>query len=181
MHLYQQVLASCPIKQNTIIYHTGRSYWNVNKLINRPDKLLSKCVTSRDSDRDALHIVRCVTKKIALRSRCPRILIFKMGPSTGTNKQFSLKFSLSVCFSYESKKKNDIDYKRLKELNSTVFGNLPYILPSNPHPNPIRTSFSRFLKQKMSVRGSNPHLSFNSPLPTRQTDSVMSDDGESDE
>ena len=98
-----------------------------------------------------------------------------MGPSTGTNKQFSLKFSLSVCFSYESKKKNDIDYKRLKELNSTVFGNLPYILPSNPHPNPIRTSFSRFLKQKMSVRGSNPHLSFNSPLPTGQTDWIILD------
>ena len=64
--------------------------------------------------------------------------------------------------------------------------------------------------KKMLVRGSNPHLSFNHPLPTRQTDwiildvtsalivirltrrvwssdwvtdndSVMSDDGESDE
>jgi len=34
---------------------------------------------------------------------------------------------------------------------------------------------------KKSVRGSNPHLSFNRPLPTRQTDSVISDDGESDE
>jgi hypothetical protein len=46
-----------------------------------------------------------------------------------------------------------------------------------------------FLKEKKLVRGSNPHLSFNRPLPTRQTDriildvtdSVMSDDGESDE
>ena len=48
--------------------------------------------------------------------------------------------------------------------------------------NVIRTSFCRFLKQKKKlVRGSNPHLSFNRPLPTRQTDSVMSDDGESDE
>ena len=48
--------------------------------------------------------------------------------------------------------------------------------------NLIRTSFCRFLKQKKKlVRGSNPHLSFNRPLPTRQTDSVMSDDGESDE
>ena len=28
---------------------------------------------------------------------------------------------------------------------------------------------------------SNPRHSFNRPLPTRQTDSVMSDDGESDE
>jgi hypothetical protein len=37
------------------------------------------------------------------------------------------------------------------------------------------------LAEKKLVRGSNPHLSFNHPLPTRQTDSVMSDDGESDE
>ena len=36
------------------------------------------------------------------------------------------------------------------------------------------------MKNKL-VRGSNLHLSFNRPLPTRQTDSVMSDDGESDE
>jgi len=34
------------------------------------------------------------------------------------------------------------------------------------------------MKNKL-VRGSNPHLSFNRLLPTRQTDSVMSDDGES--
>ena len=27
----------------------------------------------------------------------------------------------------------------------------------------------------MSVRGSNPHLSFNRPLPTRQTDSIIMD------
>jgi len=59
---------------------------------------------------------------------------------------------------------------------------LLYILESNPHPNLIRTSFCRFLKRKKKlVRGSNPHLSFNRPLPTRQPDSVMSDDGESDE
>jgi len=60
---------------------------------------------------------------------------------------------------------------------------LPYILESNPHPNLIRTSFCRLLKRKKKklVRGSNPHLSFNRPLPTRQTDSVMSDDAESDE
>jgi len=50
-------------------------------------------------------------------------------------------------------------------------------------PNRIRTSFCRFLKRKKKklVRGSNPHFSFNRPLPTRQTDSVTSDDGESDE
>jgi len=41
--------------------------------------------------------------------------------------------------------------------------------------------FGDFLKEKKSLHGSNPHLSFNRPLPTRQTDSVMSDDGESDE
>ena len=59
---------------------------------------------------------------------------------------------------------------------------LPYILESNPHPDLIHTSFCRFLKRKKKlVRGSNPHLSFNRPFPTRQTDSVMSDDGGSDE
>jgi hypothetical protein len=41
MHLYQQVLASCPIKQKSIIYHAGRRYGTENKLINRPNKLLS--------------------------------------------------------------------------------------------------------------------------------------------
>ena len=56
-----------------------------------------------------------------------------------------------------------------------------YILESNPHLNLIHTSFCRFLKRKKLARGSNLHLSFNRPLPTRQTDSVMSDDGESDE
>jgi len=60
---------------------------------------------------------------------------------------------------------------------------IQYILESNPHPNLIPTSFCRFLKRKRKklVRCSNPHFSFNRPLPTRQTDSVMSDDGESDE
>ena len=59
---------------------------------------------------------------------------------------------------------------------------LPSILEYNPQPNLIRTRFCRFLKwKKKLVSGSNPHLSFNRPLPTRQTDSVMSDDGESDE
>ena len=41
--------------------------------------------------------------------------------------------------------------------------------------------FADFLNEKKLVRGSNPHLSFNRPFPKRQTDSVMSDDGESDE
>ena len=41
--------------------------------------------------------------------------------------------------------------------------------------NLIRTSFADFLneKNKKLVRGSNPHLSFSCPLPTGQTDSVM--------
>jgi len=54
--------------------------------------------------------------------------------------------------------------------------------------NPIRTwiqsalVFVDFLNEKTKlVRGSNPHISFNRPLPTRQSDSVTSDDGESDE
>ena len=59
---------------------------------------------------------------------------------------------------------------------------LPYILESNPHPKLIRTRLADLLNEKKKlVRGSNPHLSFNCPLPTRQIDSVMSDDGESDE
>jgi len=42
--------------------------------------------------------------------------------------------------------------------------------------------FADFLNEKKKlVRGSNPQLSFNSSLPTRHTDSVMNDDGESDE
>jgi hypothetical protein len=42
--------------------------------------------------------------------------------------------------------------------------------------NLIRTSFCRFLKRKKKiVRGSNPHLSFNRPLPTRQTDWIILD------
>ena len=57
---------------------------------------------------------------------------------------------------------------------------IPYILETNPRPNLIRTSFSRFLKRekkkkKNSVRGSNPHLPFNRPLPTRQTDWIIMD------
>ena len=54
---------------------------------------------------------------------------------------------------------------------------LPCILESNPHPNLIRASFCRFLKRKKKklVRGSNPQLSFNRPLPTRQTDWIILD------
>jgi hypothetical protein len=40
--------------------------------------------------------------------------------------------------------------------------NIPYILESNPHP-----VFGNFLNgKKKLVRDSNPHLSFNHPLPT---------------
>ena len=40
----------------------------------------------------------------------------------------------------------------------------------------FRTSFSRFLKRKKKlVRGFNPHLSFNRPLHTRQTDLIILD------
>ena len=43
--------------------------------------------------------------------------------------------------------------------------------------NLIRTRFCRFLKRKKKlVRGSNPHISFNFPLPTRQTDWIILDD-----
>jgi hypothetical protein len=39
--------------------------------------------------------------------------------------------------------------------------NITYILESNPH-----SVFGDFLNGKKLVRGSNPHLSFNRPLPT---------------
>jgi hypothetical protein len=53
---------------------------------------------------------------------------------------------------------------------------VPYIRESNPHPNLIRTGFCRFLKRKKKlVRGSNPQLSFNRPLFTRQTDWIILD------
>jgi hypothetical protein len=45
---------------------------------------------------------------------------------------------------------------------------VPYILESNAHPSLIRTQFlatSQTEKKKL-VRDSNPHLSFNHPLPT---------------
>jgi hypothetical protein len=38
---------------------------------------------------------------------------------------------------------------------------IPYILESNPH-----SVFGDFLNGKKLVRGSDPHLSFNHPLPT---------------
>ena len=58
---------------------------------------------------------------------------------------------------------------------SSSLGEVPYIFKSNPHPNLLRTSFCRFLKRKKLVRGSNPHLSFNRPLHTRQTDLIILD------
>jgi len=51
----------------------------------------------------------------------------------------------------------------------------PYILKSNPHPNIIRTVFADLITEKKLVRGFNPHLSFNRPLPTRQTDWIILD------
>jgi hypothetical protein len=50
---------------------------------------------------------------------------------------------------------------------------MPYILESNPHPNLIRTSFCRFLKRKKSY--------FAVLIRTFHNDSVISDEGESDE
>jgi len=52
-----------------------------------------------------------------------------------------------------------------------LFQNPAHDRESNPHAIIIRTSFCRFLKRKKQlVRGSNPQLSFNRSLPTRQTD-----------
>ena len=55
-------------------------------------------------------------------------------------------------------------------------------------PNLIRTSFADFLNEKKLVRGSNPHLLWEDDAEDKDdsdwvtdSDSVMSDDGESDE
>jgi len=62
---------------------------------------------------------------------------------------------------------------------------LPYILESNPHPNLIRTSFCRFLKRK---NGSEDDILWEDDSEDKDDsdwvtdkDSVMSDDGDSDE
>jgi hypothetical protein len=48
------------------------------------------------------------------------------------------------------------------EANRSSASQVPYILESNPHP-----VFCDFLNEKKKlVRDSNPHLSFNHPLPT---------------
>ena len=69
--------------------------------------------------------------------------------------------------------------KKSKTINRKFQGSLMVFSDSSPcgthriFSNLIRTSFCRFLKRKKKkrlVRGSNPHLSFNRPLPTRQTD-----------
>jgi hypothetical protein len=62
MHLYQQVLAGCPMKQNSVIYHAGRCYATESILINKPDKLLSKCVTRTTASES--HFASCVVLQI---------------------------------------------------------------------------------------------------------------------
>jgi hypothetical protein len=47
------------------------------------------------------------------------------------------------------------------ELYSYNITYIPHILESNPH-----LVFATFLNEKKLVRASNPHLSFNRPLPT---------------
>jgi len=48
-------------------------------------------------------------------------------------------------------------------LNPLLFPDIPYILESNPH-----SVFGDFLNGKKLIWDSNPHLSFNRPLPTGQ-------------
>jgi hypothetical protein len=48
--------------------------------------------------------------------------------------------------------------QRILQINQS---NILYILESNPH-----LVFATFLNEKKVVRASNPHLSFNRPLPT---------------
>jgi hypothetical protein len=45
-------------------------------------------------------------------------------------------------------------------LSSSAEFHIPYILESNPH-----LVFATFLNEKKLIRASNPHLSFNRPLP----------------
>jgi hypothetical protein len=69
--------------------------------------------------------------------------------------------------------------RRNSRTTALAFSTSATLLTYRIFSNLIRTSFCRFLKPKKKlVRGSNPHLSFNRPLPTRQTDAAMSDDGE---
>ena len=113
------------------------------------------------------------------------------GPYINAQSSLILSFHLHLCLPSRGFQNND-NMHAVSPIRATCPGHnrlldlirvIPHILESKPHPNLIRTSFCRFLKRKKKklVRGSNPHLSFNRPLPTRQTNSVMSDDGESDE
>jgi hypothetical protein len=52
------------------------------------------------------------------------------------------------------------NYDRSKTIGECGIFQLPYILESNLHP-----VFGDFLNEKKLVRESNPHLSFNHPLP----------------
>jgi hypothetical protein len=60
---------------------------------------------------------------------------------------------------------NFLNFKRHRHANYFITAshrkNLPYFLESNPH-----LVFATFLNEKKLVRASNPHLSFNRPLPT---------------
>jgi len=47
-----------------------------------------------------------------------------------------------------SKKKKIVEHTMCVLIFSKHLSEIPYILESNPHPNPIRTSFCRFLKRK---------------------------------
>jgi len=76
-------------------------------------------------------------------------------------------------------------HNRIQKYENNQQNAFYYRIFSNPIRTQIQSSlvFADILNEKKTklVRGSNPHLSFKRPLPTRQTDSVMSDDGESDE
>ena len=80
---------------------------------------------------------------------------------------------------------NYINYKHFANMKGTIYGNrlsrgmqvkrswepvILYILESNPH-----LVFADFLNKKKLVHASNPHLSFNRPLPTRQADWIILD------
>ena len=66
---------------------------------------------------------------------------------------------------------NQNSYSFINFLNTGFWDCVSFKMTYRIFSNLIRTSFCQFLKRKKKlVRGFNPHLSFNRPLPTRQTD-----------
>jgi hypothetical protein len=88
MHLYQQVLARCPIKPDRVVNHNGRYYGTPTKLINRPHKLVSD---ARRVQKWLGHISHHAQRQKSLCARYARILISNNSSHVSTNNSL-LKF-----------------------------------------------------------------------------------------